>query len=150
MRKIAPVVLLLVSLLVAASAHAKGDGVALRMEGTISKLEFRGDKAQFVLTGRFFFKQWRGQTESSVDVDGTGRGIPVTLVQWEPFYAMTEDRRGGALREKGALAAILKAAAEHKRVVKFELIGANLAFGRDGAFEVKHAAVIRATDADLR
>ncbi len=149
MRKIAPVILLLVSLLLAAAVQAKGDGVGLRMEGTVSKLEVQGDKLHFILTGRFSFKQWRGQTESSVDVDGS-RGIPVTVVQAKPFYAMTEDGRGAAIREKGALAGILQAAAEHKRVVRFQLVDARLVFGREGRFSVAHASVIRATDADLR
>ncbi len=149
MRKIAPVILLLVSLLLAAAVQAKGDGVGLRMEGTVSNLEVQGDKLHFILTGRFSFKQWRGQTESSVDVDGS-RGIPVTAVQAKPFYAMTEDGRGAAIREKGALAGILQAAAEHKRVVRFQLVDARLVFGREGRFSVAHARVIRATDADLR
>lgn len=149
MRKMTSIVILLAGLSLPATVLAKGDGVALRMEGTVSKLEFKGDKAHFILTGRFFFKQWRDQTESSVDVDGS-RGISVTVVQWEPFYAMTEDGHGAAIREKGALAAILRAAAENKRVVKFQLIDANLAFGRDNRFKVTHASVIRATDAELR
>ena len=149
MRKMTSIVMLLAGLSLPVVVPAKGDGVALRMVGTVSKLEFKGEKAHFILTGRFFFKQWRGQTESSVDVDGS-RGIPVTVVQWEPFYAMTEDGHGAAIREKGALAAILKAAAENKRVVRFELIGANLVFGRDNRFRVTQASVIRATDANLR
>lgn len=151
MRKLTLFASLLAGLLLVPPAQAKGDGVALRMEGTVSKLEIQGEKLRFVLTGRFSFKQWRGpdQAESSVDVDGS-RGIPVTVVQAKPFYAMTEDRRGAALREAGALARILRAAAVHKRVVKFELIAANLAFGREGSFKVAQAAVIRATDADLR
>ena len=149
MRKIAPVILLLVSLLLAAAVQAKGDGVGLRMEGTVSKLEVQGDKLHFILTGRFSFKQWRGQTESSVDVDGR-RGIPVTVVQANPFFAMTEDGHGAAIREKGALAGILQAAAEHKRVVRFQLVDARLVFGRGGRFAVAHAGVIRATDAGLR
>jgi len=119
------------------------------MEGTVSNLEIQGEKLRFVLTGRFSFKQWRGRTESSVDVDGS-RGIPVTVVQAKPFYAMTEDGRGAAIREKGALAAILQAAAGHKRVVRFQLVDARLVFGREGRFTVAQAGVIRATDADLR
>ncbi len=149
MRKIAPVILLLVILLLASAVQAKGDGVGLRMEGTVSNLQVQGDRLHFILTGRFSFKQWRGQTESSVDVDGS-RGIPVTVVQAKPFYAVTEDGRGAAIREKGALAGILQAAAEHKRVVRFQLVDARLVFGREGRFTVAHAGVIRATDADLR
>jgi hypothetical protein len=71
-------------------------------------------------------------------------------VQWEPFYAMTADRHGAALREKGALAAILQAAAGTKRVLQFQVVEAQLDFVRDGGFTVTQAAVIRATDHDLR
>jgi len=149
MSKFASITLLLLGLLVGNCAFAKGEGVALRMEGTVSNLEIQGEKLRFVLTGRFSFKQWRGQTESSVDVDGR-RGIPVTVVQANPFFAMTEDGHGAAIREKGALAGILQAAAEHKRVVRFQLVDARLVFGRGGRFAVAHAGVIRATDADLR
>jgi hypothetical protein len=151
MRRLTSIALLLASLLLASAAQAKGDGVALRMEGTVSNLEIQGEKLRFLLTGNFSFKQWRGrdQTESSVDVDGS-RGIAVTVVQSKPFYAMTEDGHGAAIREEGALASILRAAAEHKRLVKFQLIDAKLTFGRGGSFEVTQAAVIRATDADLR
>ena len=149
MSKMTSIVLLSAGLsLLPASVLGKGDGVALRMEGTVSKLEFLGDKAHFILTGRFSFKQWRGQTESSVDVDGS-RGIPITVVQAKPFYAMTEDGHGATIREKGALAGILQAAAERKRVVRFQLLDAKLVFGRGGSFKVTQAAVIRATDADL-
>jgi hypothetical protein len=149
MSKFASITLLLLGLLVGNCAFAKGEGVALRMEGSVSNLEIQGEKLRFVLTGRFSFKQWRGQTESSVDVDGR-RGIPVTVVQANPFFAMTEDGHGAAIREKGALAGILQAAAEHKRVVRFQLVDARLVFGRGGRFAVAHAGVIRATDADLR
>jgi len=143
------VVLLLVVLPILASA--KGDGVALRMEGTVSDLEVQGETLKFVLTGRFSFKQWRGpqQEEQSVDVDGS-HGIPVTVVQWKPFFAMTEDGHAAALREQGELARILQAAARHNRVVKFQLVEARLLFGREGRFSVARASVIRATDADLR
>ncbi len=149
MSKFASISLLLLGLLVGNCAFAKGEGVALRMEGSVSNLEIQGEKLRFVLTGRFSFKQWRGQTESSVDVDGR-RGIPVTVVQANPFFAMTEDGHGAAIREKGALAGILQAAAEHKRVVRFQLVDARLVFGRGGRFAVAHAGVLRATDADLR
>ena len=147
---------LLLSLLLPACALAKGDGVALRMEGKVSNVVVEGEKLSFVLTGGFFFKQWRRdsmessrQNESSVEVDGS-RGIQVTVMQNKPFYAMTEDGRGAAIRDDGALAGILQAAARQGRVVKFQLIDANLVFSRGGGFRVARAAVIRATDADLR
>src|SRR5882672_9494314 len=103
MRKLISIALWLASLTLATTAFAKGDGVGLRMEGTVSNLEVQGEKLKFVLTGHFYFKQWRDHKESSVDVDGS-KGIQVTVVQWKPFYAMTENGRGAAIRAKGALA----------------------------------------------
>jgi len=102
-----------------------------------------------VLTGRFWLEQYRGNVRSVVEVDGR-RGIPVTVVQAEPFFAMTTNWGGGAIRAHGALLPILETAAERKRTVKLELLDAKLVFGREGYFEVTEGAVIRATDADLR
>ena len=150
MRKLASTGLLLLGLLAAACASAKGDGIGLRMVGTVSNLEIDGDTLRFVLTGRFYFEHYRRGTERhSVEVDGQ-RGLPVTVVQAEPFFAVTPDRRAAALRPKGTLAKILQAAVERKRVVRFELTNAKLEFGPEQRFAVIHAEVRRATDADLR
>ena len=150
MRKITRAILLLLGLTAASHSFAKGEGIGLSMVGTISNLEVQGETLRFVLTGRFYFEQYRHGTErQSVEVDGR-RGLPVTVVQAEPFFAVTPNRHGAALRPKGALAAILQAAADRKRVVRFELVDAKLDFGREGRFTVTHAEVIRATDADLR
>jgi hypothetical protein len=133
----------------AVSAQSKGEGVGLWMEGTISDLHVTGDQMKFVLTGSFRFDQYRGTTRSVVEVDGR-RGIPVTIRQGKPFFAMTTDWRGGAIRENGALLTILQTAARSHRVVKLELTEARLAFGPDRTFIVTDGAVIRATDHDLR
>jgi hypothetical protein len=143
-------VLLLLGLLLPASVLAKGDGIGLRMEGTVSNLKVDGEKLSFTLTGRFYFEQYlRGTERQAVEVDGR-RGLPVTVVQAEPFFAVTPDRHGAALRPNGTLARILRAAVDRKRVVKFELTDAKLEFGPERRFVVAYAEVIRATDADLR
>ena len=46
----------LVSLLLPAGVNAKGEGVGLRMEGTVSKLEVDGEKLYFIFMGRFWFE----------------------------------------------------------------------------------------------
>ena len=134
--------------LLAGPARAKGEGVGLWMEGTISNVRVAGEKVHLVLTGRFWFEQFHGPARSIVEVDGR-RGIPVTVAQARPFFAMTSDWKGGAIREKEVLPAILKAAARLKRTVKLELTDAWLVFGQGLEFEVADGLVIRATDADL-
>jgi hypothetical protein len=77
-------------------------------------------------------------------------GISATVSQAEPFFAMSVDWRGGALRQKGELFKILKTAAERGSAVKFQLTQPKMDFGRDQNFTLTDAIVIRATDADLR
>ena len=144
----AVIVVAFVTSLLASSAHAKGDGVGLWMEGTVSNVHGDGQKVHLLLTGRFWFEQYRGAIRSLVEVDGR-RGLPATVVQAQPFFAMSTDWGAGAIRQKGALLAILEAAAQRKRPVRFELVDARLVFGRDGSFAVADGTVIRATDGDL-
>ena len=63
---------------------------------------------------------------------------------------MSADWRAGALRGKGELLRILKTAADLGRTVKLELTQPKLDFGRDHQLVLVKAAVVRATDADLR
>jgi hypothetical protein len=63
---------------------------------------------------------------------------------------MTTDWRGGVIRDPGALLGILRVASQAKRRVKFELLDAQLTFGRDNSFTVVSASVVRATDHALR
>jgi len=128
--------------------QAKGDGVGLWMEGTVSGVQVQGQDIHLILSGRFWFEQYRGNSRSSVEVDGRP-GLEVSVTQAAPFFAMTSDWRGGAIRDQGALLAILRAAAQKGRLVKFELAGAQLSFGGEHRLVVTKAAVVRATDHDL-
>ena len=130
-------------------ASAKGEGVGLWMEGTVSNVEVGGQDIRLVLTGRFWFEQYRGRERSIVVVDGR-HGLTATIAQATPFFAMAADWRAGAIRGPGALLAIVGAAAQRGRSVKFEFLDARLAFGRDGSLTVVAGGVIRATDHDLR
>jgi hypothetical protein len=143
---------LLVTALSPACALAKGEGVGLWMEGQISEVRTEGANIHLVVTGRFWLDQYRGQQASMVEVRDLRGGparIPATIRQGKPFYAMTADWRGGAIRPPGALLGILQAA-RTGRVLKFQLIDARLKFGREGRFVVESADVLRATDHDLR
>jgi len=148
-RATAVLVAVLVTSCLAVLAHAKGAGVGLWMEGTVSKVRSDGRKIHLTVTGRFWFEQYRGTARSLVEVDGS-HGLPTTVVQAEPFFAMTTGWTGGAIRPKGAHLAILETAARHRRTVRFELVDARLVFGREGRFAVADGSVIRATDGDLR
>jgi len=130
-------------------ASAKGEGVGLWMEGTVSNLHVADDQIHFMLTGRFWFEQYRGAKRSSVEVDGR-RGLSVTVTQAQPFFAKHTDWRAGAIREEGSLSTLVKAAARTNRVMRFQLLDARVDFGSDGSFAVESAKVIRATDDDLR
>src|SRR5262245_29673652 len=112
----------IVAITCAASCHvsAKGEGVGLWMEGVVSNVDVRDGRAEFVLTGRFWLEQYRAGQRSTVELDGR-RGIPVSATQAEPFFAMTKDWRGGAIRGEGALVDLLKTAARGKRTVRLEL-----------------------------
>lgn len=147
MHKTIPIVLVAL-LMLPVLIHAKGDGVGLWMEGTVSNVDVEGQDIHLMLSGRFWLEQYRGNSRSSVEVDGR-RGLAVTVTQAAPFFATTSDWRGGAIRDPGALLAILRVAAQQRRLVRFELVDAQLSFGRDGSFTVSRAAVVRATDHDL-
>ena len=140
------------SLLLPAVALAKGDGVGFTMEGTVTNMSVTGESIHFTFTGTFRISQYHGLSHSVVEID-CKHGVPATVSQGDPFFAMSSDGRAGALRPAGELLKILKAAVEHNRVVKFELYDVRMAVGKDkdfGAFTLTDAAVVRATDADLR
>ena len=133
-------------------AFAKGDGVGLWMEGRVSQVRAEGRNIHLVVTGRFWFEQYRGQEASVVEVKdlrGGAATIPATIIQGKPFFAMVEGWRGGAIRQPGALLEIVQAASGSERVVKFEIINARLKFAHQGRLAVESAEVIRATDHNL-
>jgi hypothetical protein len=138
-------------LISAVSTFAKGGGVGFWMQGTITNITVAGDRIQFQLTGRFWFEQFPDgrPPRQVIEVDCKG-GVSATVTQADPFFAMTSDWRGGAIRQKGELLKILKTATERGRVVKFEMMRPKMEFGSDQSFALTDAAVIRATDADLR
>jgi hypothetical protein len=134
-------------------AMAKGEGVGLRMEGQVSEVRAEGSRIHLVVTGRFWFEQYRDQQRSVVeirDLRGGAATIPVVVTQGKPFFAMLAGSGGGAIRPPGGLLQILNTASGTDRVVKFELINARLKFGAEGRFAVEAGEVIRATDHDLR
>jgi hypothetical protein len=154
MRRLLPAAFALAALL-PAGVCAKGEGVGLWMEGTVSEVKAEGQRIRLVLTGRFWFEQHRNQQASVIEVrdlrTGGPASIPATLTQGKMFFAMVENWRGGAIREdRGALLALLQRAAGSSQVLKFELVNARLKFGSIGKLTVESAQVIRATDPKLR
>ncbi len=143
----------LLTLILPVAALAKGEGVGLWMEGKVSDVKTEGQKIQLVLTGRFWFEQYRGQERSVVEIKGE-HGVPATIVatitQAEPFFAMVATWEGGAIRKQGALLAIVQEAAKRNRIIKFEFFDGQLAFGRNGSLTVMNGAVLRATDHNLQ
>jgi hypothetical protein len=154
MRRLLSAALVAVALL-PAGVLAKGEGVGLWMEGQVSEVAADGKNIRLVIAGRFWFEQYRGaQSQPSVvevrDLRGGPATIPATLTQGRPFYAMTENWGGGAIRNSGALLGILQAAAGSGKRVKLELANARLQFGSGGTLAVESATVRRATDHSLR
>jgi hypothetical protein len=134
--------------LLPAAVLAKGEGVGLWMEGQVSEVRAEGQNIRLVVTGRFWFQQHRGAEPSVVEVKNAT--IPAVLTQGRPFFAMTENWKGGAIRKSGALLALLEAAARTGQVVRLELANARLQFGSGSTLAVESATVRRATDHALR
>src|SRR6267142_383294 len=146
---------LLAAVLLPGPVLAKGEGVGMWMEGQVSEVSADGRNIRLVVTGRFWFEQYRrAQPQPSVievrDLRGGPAAIAATLTQGRPFFAMTENWGGGAIRNSGALLGILQAAAGTGKVVKLELANARLQFGSGGTLAVESATVRRATDHSLR
>src|SRR3954462_2448612 len=140
--------------LVPGAVAAKGEGIGLWMEGQLPARRAEGRDIRLVLTGRFWFDQYRGQEAAVVEVHdprtGGAASIPAVLTQGRPFYAMTQNWRGGSIRKSGALLEILQDAAASGKSVRFELADSRLSFGRGGTLAVERAIVRRATDHTLR
>ena len=133
---------------------AKGEAIGLWIEGRVSEVRAEGRDIRLLVTGRFWFEQHGEQEPAIVEVrdarTGGAASIPAVLAQGRPFYAMTENWRGGAVRKSGALLEILQAAAASGKTVKLELADSRLSFGRGGTLAVERATVRRATDHTLR
>jgi len=142
------------ALLLPGTVAAKGEGIGLWMEGQVSEVRAEGRDIRLVLTGRFWFDQYRGQEPAVIEVrdlrTGGAATIPALLTQGRPFFAMTGNWGGGASRKSGALLEMLQAAARSGKPVRFELADARLSFGRGGTLAVERAIVRRATDHALR
>jgi hypothetical protein len=151
-------IVIALGLLLPAVAQAKGDGLAFGMEGRVANVSIstNGESIHFTFKGVFRIDQYHDTEQatqhSSVEIDCKG-GVSATVSQGDPFYSMTPDGRGGALRPKGQLLKILNAAVQHNRVVKFELYDVKIAVGNGKNFQdftLTDATVVRATDADLK
>ena len=137
------------SLLLPVTALAKGDGVGFTMEGTLTNFTATGESYRFTFTGIFHITQWRGVSHSTVEID-CKHGFSATVTQNSFFVATHPSLNAAAVRnDPNALSNILKAAAEHGRLLKFELANPKITFGNSGSITNLESAVVRATDWDL-
>ena len=112
---------------------AKGDGVGFTMEGTVTNFAATGESYRFTFTGTFHITQWRGVSNSTVEID-CKHGLFATVTQNSFFVATHPSLNAAAVRnDPNALSSILKAAAKHGRLIKFELANPILTFGKGGS-----------------
>lgn len=143
-------VLLVLGWLLPITVLAKGGGIGFWLEGIVSDVSAQGDEIHFHLKGEFRFDQYRGgHTPQVIKVD-CENGVSASVHQADPFFAFTPDWGGGSIQDKGGLLRILKAAAQRGNVVRFEIFEPQIAFDAQQHFTLTDAAVVRATDADLR
>ena len=132
------------------AAFAKGGGVGYWLEGTISSVRMVDSRVELVIAGRLTLEQYAGghSTRQSVHYECT-RGISASLVQWQSFFIMSTNWRGGALRGSGELARLAESTLKRGNVIKLELLNPKIDFA-DWQCPIVKADVIRATDPDLR
>ncbi len=137
------------SLLLPCVALAKGDGVGFTMSGTLTNFNISGETCHFTFTGTVRITQWHGIFHSTVEIVCTN-GFGATVTQNQFFVATHPTLNAAAVRnDPKALSAILKIAAEHGRVIKFELAHPKITFDDRGQIKNLESAVVRATDWDL-
>lgn len=137
--------------LLPAIVPGKSDVPGFFMKGAVANVSASGGRIHFTFTGTFRISQYHRFRRSTVEID-CKRGISATVYQGDLFVAEAPDGRSGAVRPAGALLKILDAAADHNRVVNFELYDVKMTMGTGndfGAFMLSDAGVVRATDADL-
>ncbi len=141
----------LICCLLPSKLTAKGGGLGFWMEGTVTEVQATGDQLHFILKGRFWFTQYEdgALTPKRIEVD-CQKGASVAVHQNDPFFAFTPDWKAGAIQEPGGLLRILNAAVGPGRIIKFELLEPKIIFDAKQNLTLTDAAVIRATDADLR
>jgi hypothetical protein len=121
------------------------------MEGTVKNVALVDGRIRFDVAGRFWMSQFPPNSREKVAVEVHPNGtFPAAVSQAAPFFAMTTDWRGGAIRPDGELLRILQAAERRGSVVKFEISQPKMEFGPDQSFTLTQAIVSRATDAELR
>lgn len=132
------------------SAFAKGGGVGYWLEGTISSVHVVDNRIELVIAGRLTLDQYAGgpSTKQSVYYECT-RGISASLVQWQSFFVMSTDWRGGALRGGGELGRLAQSTLKRANVIKLELLNPKIDFA-DWQCPIVKAEVIRATDPELK
>jgi hypothetical protein len=131
-------------------AFAKGGGVGYWLEGKILSVHVAANGVELAIAGRLTLDQFAGgpSTRQSVHYE-CARGISASLVQWQSFFVMSTNWRGGALRGDGELARLAQATLKRGNVIKLELLNPKIDFA-DWQCPIVRADVIRATDPELK
>jgi flagellin-like protein len=131
-------------------ASGKGGGVGYWLEGTITSVNVVDNRVELIITGRLTLDQYAGSpsTRQSVHYE-CAHGISASLVQWQSFFVMSADWRGGALRGGGELARLAQVSEKRGNVIKLELLNPKIDFA-DWQCPNVQAEVIRATDPELK
>src|ERR1051325_4647320 len=105
------------------AAFAKGEGVGYWLEGTVASVHLSDNHVELVIAGRLTLDQYSGgpSTRQSIHYQ-CPNGIRASLTQWESFFAMTSDWRGGAIRGKGELGRLVQTALKRGSSLKLELL----------------------------
>ena len=103
-------------------SFGKGGGVGYWLEGTVASVRIAGDRVELVLAGSLTLLQYSGgpSTRQAVLYE-CPRGISASLRQGDPFFAMSSDWRGGAIRYEGELARLAQTAMQRGSTIKIEL-----------------------------
>ena len=144
--------LVVITFLLTNAALGKGNGIGFWLEGKVRDVNVNDQHMHFSMEGRFWMTQYRegsSQLPDRIEVPSS-ESISATVTQWKEFFAMTTDWGGGALRGDGELLKLLSTASEKGSVIRLELLNPELQFPSSLNVIVKDAAIIRATDHELR
>ena len=132
------------------TAFAKGGGVGYWLEGTVASVRLKDNHVELVIAGHLTLDQYTGgpSTRQAIRYECT-RGLSASLTQWESFFAMSSDWRGGGIRGEGELGRLAETALKRGSIIKIELLNPKIDF-TDWQCPVVKAEAVRATDHYLK
>lgn len=131
------------------AANAKGEGRSFVLTGQLANVKSDAADHVFVVVGDLLVTECAG-SECITSSWAQGKVVALHVRQKTTFFAMTPDRRGGAIRKATMLADVLKRAAIPGRVTSLELVEPRIRFGKSGDVRAIDAGILRVTDHELR